>query len=249
MPTPFTHLETAGRLLNDPEIPSALRDALKADVSAFLLGNIAADARTGADMKREDTHFYNYDTDITDHPWRVMVNRNPSLLTPHSPAQRVFVAGYVAHLTMDETWSLEMLGPHFASSEWGPRQLKFLMLHAILIYMDERDERKLGGWEYPTLAAAQPDEWLPFMSDVVLRDWRDFIAAQIAPGGSSQTLEVFGSRINKTPAELRAVLDSPERMQTDLWDHIPQATLAEVEADMYTHARAEMQTYWAETGG
>ena len=247
MPTPFTHLETAQRLLQDAEIPPVIREALAAESGAFLLGNIAADARTESGLRREDTHFYSYDKDITDHPWRVMMRRNTTLETPHSPAQRVFLAGYIAHLSIDEWWSLHMLGPHFAGREWGSRQFRFLMLHALLIYMDERDYASLEPWQHETLCSASPDQWLPFMNDRILSDWRDFIADQLPPAGDSQTLEVLGARINKTPAELRAILDSPERMEADLWQNIKPGLLAEVEAGMYHHARREMLTFWNES--
>lgn len=247
MPTPFTHLETAQRMLTDAEMPSSIRAALAAEKPAFLLGNIAADARNSGDLKREDTHFYSYDRGIHERPWRVMLNTHPSLQNPSSAAQRAFLAGYVAHLTIDEAWSLDMLGPHFVQREWGTAGLRFLMLHIILAHMDERDYQLIEDWQYPALAQAQPEQWTPFMSDAVLREWRDFIAGQIAPEGTSQTLQVFGGRIHKAPEELRAILDSPEQMQRDLWDNIPPETLAEVESSMYRRAREELCTFWEET--
>jgi len=247
MPTPFTHLESAQRLLEDDHIPPQTRAALADELPAFLLGNIAADARTESGLKREDTHFYSYDKGITEHPWRVMMHVHPSLETAHDSAQRAFLAGYVAHLSMDEWWSLHMLGPHFAAREWAPRQTRFLMLHILLIYMDERDLNRLLPWQYETLSAAQPENWTPFMSDKILSDWRDFIARQIKEAGASETLAVLGSRINMQPPELRAILDSPAQMESDLWQHISPALLADVEADMYRHAREQMLAYWSES--
>jgi hypothetical protein len=246
MPTPFTHLETAQRLLDDLIVPPEIRAALAADLPAFLLGNIAADARTESGMKREDTHFYSYDKGIHEHPWRVMMQTHPSLEQTHSAAQRAFLAGYVAHLSIDEWWSLYMLGPHFALGEWGSRQTRFVMLHVLLIFMDERDLACLLPWQYEALIAAQPEDWTPFMSDQILSDWRDFIGKQMLPD-SSQTLQVLGSRINMTPAELRAILDSREQMQADLWANISPSLLAEIEAGMYRHARDQLLVYWEES--
>ncbi len=246
MPTPFTHLETAQRMLTDEHIPLAIREALALQKPAFLLGNVAADARTNGDLTRESTHFYSYDRGITEHPWRVMVQQNPSLLHPNSEAQRVFIAGYVAHLTIDETWSLEMLGPHFVNQDWSSNQFRFLMLHMLLISMDERDYKVLQVWQSLTLAKAAPDHWLPFMNDQILGEWRDFISEQIAPEGGSQTLEVLGKRINKTPAELRAILNSPQLL-SDLWGNITPQLLATVEASMYQHAWEQLVAYWNES--
>jgi hypothetical protein len=247
MPTPFTHLEIAQRLLADDAIPQSIRSALHDERPAFLLGSIAADARTESGLRREDTHFYHYERGIHDHPWRVMFQQHPSLQPPNSAAQRAFLAGYVAHLSVDEIWSLNMLGPHFAGREWAPRPKRFLMLHILLIHMDERDLHSLLPWQYPTLVQAAPHDWLPFMNDAILCDWRDFIGQQIESEGASQTLAVFGSRINRTPAELRAILESPQQMQSDLWQHITPSLLAEIEAQMYAHTREQLSQYWEES--
>ena len=247
MPTPFTHLETAQRMLVDECIPSDIRSALALEKSTFLLGNVAADARTNGDLTRESTHFYSYDKGITEHPWRVMLQQNPSLCHPSSVAHRVFVAGYVAHLSIDEIWSLQMLGPHFVGREWGSNAFRFLMLHMLLIYMDERDYHTLQSWQYSALARATPDHWLPFMNDRILTEWRDFISEQISPDGHSQTLEVLGKRINKQPTELRAILDSPQQMQSDMWANIPLEVLASVESAMYQHACQQICLYWNES--
>lgn len=246
MPTPFTHLRTAQELLRDEQIPAPVRSALSDELSAFLLGNVAADARVDSGMARVDTHFYNYDRPMTDHPWRVMLDKYPALKQPQTAAQRAFLAGYVAHLSMDEIWSLDMLRPHFVARDWGTRELRFLMLHVILIYMDERDNRALEDWQPSTLCAASPAAWLPFMSDQVLSNWRDFIGQQIQPGGQSQTLAIFGGRIDKTPQDFRLILDSPEQMQSNLWDHIPRELLQGIEKRMYEFAREQLMRFWSE---
>jgi hypothetical protein len=247
MPTPFTHLAFAQRVLVDTALPAAMRDSLHSERGAFLLGSIAADARVSSGMDREQTHFYAYDKPIKDHPWRVMVQRNPALLLPQDAAHRAFVAAYVAHLSVDEFWSLNMVGPQFAMREWASRVHRFLFLQIILTYMDERDYAVLQPWQHDQIAAAAPDDWLPFMSDDVLREWRDFVDAQIAPGGVSQTVAILAERIKRTPDDLRAILDSPAEMQHGLWDYIPQTFLADVESRMYDFAREQMLIYWDES--
>lgn len=242
MPTPFTHLEIAQRLLDDPQLDSSIRAALNAERSAFLLGSIAADARVSSGLQRENTHFYNYNHPISEAPWRVMLRQYPDLIDSVD-AQRAFVAGYVAHLVVDEIWSEEMVRPQFANREWGTRQQRFLMLHIILIYMDERDYSRLLDWQRPTLAEALPAGWLPFINDDDLRTWRDFVANQLPPG-LSETLNVFGGRINREPTELRSILDAPDMMEDQLWENIAPPLLAEVENRMYTQAREMLACYW-----
>lgn len=247
MPTPFTHLETAQRLLKDGQIPLDVRALLDADRSAFLLGHIAADARVDAGVSREATHFYAYDRPIDEHPWRVMMHRYPDLQSAHSPAQRAFLAGYVAHLSIDEYWTLNMVRPYFIKREWNTpsREFRFLMLHIILCYLDERDLRRLLPWQNESLCAAQPEDWLPFMSDDILRGWRDFIGEQLKPGGISQTLALFGARIGKQPEELRAILDSPEQMENGLWANVPPEDLARIEGEMYGYACEQMAIFFS----
>ena len=247
MPTPFTHLEIAQRLIDDEAITQANRDLIRSELGAFLLGNISADARVDAGAPRETTHFYAYGEEITRAPWRRMVEENETLLAPHSTAQRVFVAGYVAHLSVDEYWTRNMVGPHFVAREWADRMERFYMLHIILSHMDERDLQKLDTWQPDTLRSALPVDWLPFISDKNLSSWRDLIQEQIKPDGNSKTLEIFGQRLGKAPEDLRSFLDSPEKMQAGLWDHIEQALLAEIETGFYQYAREQMLIYLGET--
>lgn len=117
------------------------------------------------------------------------------------------------------------------------------MLHVILIFMDERDQGLLAAWQGSELSRAQPRGWTPFLTDKSLENWRDLIAQQIQPDGHSQTLEIFGARANRSPAELRALLDDSRAMQESLWQHIPQELLASTEAAMYKHALIQTSTY------
>ncbi|MDX2077277.1 MAG: zinc dependent phospholipase C family protein [bacterium] len=251
MPTPFTHLEIAQRLLKDEHIPYDQRAFLSAHSDAFLLGSIAADARVGSGMPREHTHFYHHRHPIIKSPWLVMVEENPDLLTPHSPDQRAFVAGYVAHLSVDEHWAMHMLAPNFVGKEWRNRspQFKFYMLHIILIVMDERDLSRLESWQYERLMAAKPNKWARFISDNDLSSWQHTIAKQLHPEGKSLTLDILGKRVIKTPEEMRELLDSEPRMHDSLWQYIPKSVLADVELGMYDHARAQMLCYLRDSIG
>lgn len=247
MPTPFTHLRIAQHLLDDEALPQTVRQMLAASMPDYLLGSIIADARVHPGADRELTHFYRYDKPMLDHPWRLMLTDNPVLTQPQSAAHRAFVAGYVAHLAADEYWSKHMLKPHFAESDWGENmRWRFFVLHLLLIHMDERDEEGLPTGISETLRKSQPKaDWLPFMPHDVVTEWRDFIAEQIE--GESQTLEIFGKRIMRTPDELREMVDSDITMQTYLWKHIPPELLNSIENELYAFARSQMQIYLDET--
>jgi hypothetical protein len=246
MPTPFTHLANARRLLNDAALPASIRAALRAHESAFLLGTIAADGHMLAGLRRDQTHFYRYDALVDAHPWRIMFTEYPALHTADDPDARAFLAGYIAHLCLDEIWWLHLTRPEFGLREWGTRDSRFLLLNVLLIQMDERDEaaaRTMG----MTLAAAHPRGWLPFMDDVALAGWRDVVARQLMPDGISETLPIIAPRVGLTAGNLRALIDDAPRLERELYAHVPRARIAEVEIEMDAHARDQVRIYWEES--
>lgn len=244
MPTPFTHLAYAHRWLEDSSSDAVMRIRLQRHLPDFLLGSIAADARVPSVDSRAATHFYTYTDPMTEHPWRVMLAQHPTLLQLASDGQAL-VAGYVFHLAMDEYWSLHMLEPHFANAKWGSdRAERFRVLHLLLISMDERDRDGLPASDAHTLLESHPHGWLPFMSDTILIDWAAFMARQIV--GDSQTLEIFGGRIQQSPAQLRAILDAPDQMQAVLYQHLSRTFLADFEQRMYDFASQQLDCFLLE---
>ena len=245
MPTPFTHLRIAQRLLHDDCLSPKCRDLIQRQLPAFQLGSIVADARVANGMQREETHFYAYGEPIVEAPWRLMLRQHSALEAARDEAHFAFIAGYVAHLAADEAWARKMVRPRFWGREWqgATRRDKFFALHLILTVMDERDEPLLEAWQADSLASCAPKEWLPFLPDEVLRNWRDLVASQIQPGGKSQTLAIFGKRLGCEPAEIRATLDDAARMQRCLWRHVPREALAQVERQVYAYAREQLAVY------
>jgi len=248
MPTPFTHLRIAQELLVDELLPAHYRGLLRRQIPAFQLGGIVADARVASGVGREVTHFYAYGRPISEHPWRLMLRHHPELNEARDESHLAFLAGYVAHLAADEAWALKMVRPQFWEREWLgiERRDKFLALHLILTVMDERDLKILAHWQAESLGRSEPKAWLPFMTDEVLRGWRDLVARQIVPGGESETLAIFGRRLNRDPAEIRAVLDDPVLMDHHLWRHVPRSSLSLVEWQTYAFTREQLAVYLTE---
>ncbi|MCS7072674.1 MAG: zinc dependent phospholipase C family protein [Anaerolinea sp.] len=242
MPTPFTHLACAQRLITDEALPAALRAFIDAHYPAFLLGSVAADGHHLCGLRREETHFYAYERPMEDHPYRVMLARYP-VLGQAEGAARAFTLGYIAHLALDEIWAVRMLRPHFVERNWGDRHIRFLMLHAILIVMDERDQALLSPETVAALGQADPRGWSPFMDDAALAEWRTIIHRQIAPGGTSETYAVIAPRVGLTVGQIAALMADQARLERDLWANIPRTLLAEVEAEMYAAARDHLLAY------
>lgn len=247
MPTPFTHLAIAQRYLKDDRLDASIRDALKAQEAAFLLGNTAADAHFLANLQREQTHFYRYDKPIVEHPWHKMIAEYPALEHPDNATQRAFIAGYIAHLSVDEWFAMHVTRVHFALTRWAPDKERFTMLNVILTVMDERDQQVLTPDLYQALAMASPATWLPFLPDQALIQWRDLLAKQLSPEGESLTLPIIAPRIHKSVPELRQMLDSQDYLNEHLWQHVPADDVAKQEAAMYDFAWDQVIQFWSST--
>jgi hypothetical protein len=244
MPTPFTHLAIAERLETDPLLSERVRLLVGRHRALFWLGSVAADAHSEAGLRRQDTHFYTYDAPMLAAPWQAMLAQNPSLAHIEDEAHRVFVAAYLAHLAVDETWTLEVSGPYFARQTWTDRGNRFLMLNLLLVHMDERDRAVLSPRIGPALTeAVLPPNALPFLPDRAITAWNHVIYRQLMPGAPSETLPIIAPRVGRTAEALRALLDDPAMLDRDLWAYVPRTAWEAAERTMYTHAREVLAAY------
>jgi len=235
MPTPFMHLSATHRLLQDESVPLNLRMHLKypEHLGAYLLGNVAPDARVSGGLERANTHFFDYAETITPHAVDTMLTTHPQLRTAQG-AQQAFVCGYIGHLAMDVVWAEAMLYPYFyMQKDWADTNTRYLMLHVLLCHMDERDYQQWDAGYNALLAAATPQKWLPFLGDQDLIAWRDIIARQIVSENASETLAVLGKRVPVGEAGLAAYLKDEAKLNTDLFAYVPLAAIAKVEEIMY----------------
>ena len=249
MPTPFMHLITAERLLTDPALDESHRSLLAAHRDAFLLGNIAPDVRVSGGIARFTTHFYQCHSPYLPAAWQVMLEDYPVLRrngTDQDPALVVFVAGYVAHLAMDVVFCRDIVYPYMIVCDRPVEHAQArLRLHWLLAWLDARDYTGLPGGLGPVLRAAQPGDWLPFVPDAALADWRDMVAGQLPPEGRSLTFDILGGRVQLSASEMAAVVETPARMQVDVWAYIPPDVVVQTEQAMYEQARLDMACYLA----
>jgi hypothetical protein len=236
------HLALAQRLIQDPELPPAMRDTLATGWGPFLLGSIAPDARVSSGIARTSTHFFEYGPVVDPSPVPNMLSLHPELRQIADVAKRAFIVGYVAHLVMDEIWCVDLLYPIFYR-EWGTPRDRFILLHMLLSFLDERDFGAiLGTDQHLALATAQPTHWLPFLPDPDLVTWRNLIAEQIVPPGNNRTFEILGSRIAMQPHELAAIVHDTRQMSR-LWTQLSPQVLSDVESAMYAGVRTAVRDY------
>jgi hypothetical protein len=138
-----------------------------------------------------------------------------------SDAQVAFVAGYISHLLLDEAWVREVFqpvfGPHETWADWRER----LLLHNVLrAWLERRALPTLRDGIGDLLRRADPNGWLPFAADTDLRQWRDLVADQLAPGAQVRTVEIFAGRARIPDAEFLALLE-PTVVEERIFSRVP----------------------------
>ena len=229
MPTPFYHLSIAEELLEHPELNPNGHRILENQPCSFLFGNTAPDVQVVSHQPREATHFFSLPFQKGAEPaWERFLKVNPSLarLAELSPAQAAFIAGYLCHLQADWLWIKEIFAPIFGPDlDWGSFANRLYIHNVLRAYMDQGVIAALPRQTYACLANARPDHWLPFVEDVYLREWRDFLAVQLKPGASVQTVEVFSRRAGISPEDFYALLGSEKRMNQEVFAHVSREQL------------------------
>jgi len=221
------HLALAEEILRGDAFLPAVRRLLIQQRGPFLLGHTAPDLQTVSGQTREETHFYTiprtadrpaYETLFATHPVLARAELLP-------PAQAAFVAGYIAHLLLDELWLEDLFQRYFLQQDWAPWRERAFLHNVLRTWMDRQDQQRLNGSVAIALREAEPQHWLPFVSDGPLRVWRDWLVEQLGPGHSVQTAEVFARRMGVPAAAVKAVLRSPQQMEERVFRHVPRTAL------------------------
>lgn len=226
MPTPFMHLALAEEFLRRDDLPPAIRRLLTQQRGPFLLGHTAPDVQAVSGQARDETHFYAIPRVSNRPAYEALFAAHPMLAHADAlpPAQAVFIAGYIAHLLLDELWLTKIFQRYFLK-DWAPLRERLFLHNVLRTWMDRQDQQRLDSGVAVALREVEPEGWLPFVSDERLRAWRDWLVEQLEPGRSVQTAEVFAQRMGVAAAEVEAVLRSPQQMEERIFRHIPRSAL------------------------
>jgi hypothetical protein len=224
----------AQELIESTRLLSSAQCLLEEERGSFLLGHTAPDVQMVSGQPRHETHFYAIPPTSDVPAYRTFLAAHPALIRADrlDPSHAAFLAGYAAHLLADEKWWREIFyaffGPDVQWRSWRER----IFLHNVLrTYLDRQDQARLGGGVREALMEADPQGWLPFVDDELLRVWRDLLVDQLRPGERILTAEVFAARMS-VPADLvETALDSSEEMAS-IFRHIPPARLGAYRADV-----------------
>ncbi|MGD2177357.1 MAG: zinc dependent phospholipase C family protein [Anaerolineae bacterium] len=234
MPTPFTHLTLAEEMLRRHDLSIATRRHLTQQRGPFLLGHTAPDVKTVSGQRREACHFYTVPRTSDRPACDALFDAYPSLA--HGDAlpkpQAAFVAGYVAHLVVDEVW-LDDVFRHYFLQDWAPLRERLFLHNVLRTWLDSRDQAKLNGKVVQALREVEPHEWLPFVDDGHLRAWRDWLVEQLSSAQRMQTAEVFARRMGIPAEEVQAVAQSPNQMEERVFRYFPRSALASFRETVY----------------
>lgn len=231
MPTPFYHLAVAHQVLQRQDLSPPAAQVLQRYASAFLLGNTAPDVQTVSGQPRQETHFFELPVDAQDRdPWEVMFGEHPSLrrLGQIEPGRAAFIAGYASHLLADWMWVKILFNPVFGHDvTWGSLSERLYLHNVLRAYLDFQILPGLIK-DFPPqyrMEHLQPRGWLPFVQDVHLEQWRDYLCGQLKPGAAMQTVEVFAARQGIPAEQYYRLLNSENLMQREVFARLPYQSL------------------------
>jgi hypothetical protein len=250
MPNAQTHLAAACDLMALPAVMAAFPAlAGEAVQAAFLLGAIGPDVRAISGQSREATHFFEIPSTDERPAQTLMFEAYPELATAAvlPPEQAAFIAGYVTHLVMDETWLRVVVMPGlFISGEpWGTEHPNWWAYSLLMTWLEYRAADRLCKIALPGLSGAQPQHWLPFVTDEALRRWRDHVAGLIGLGGASLVSAMFAHTNGISPAELEAIVLDEARMANEAFNVVPRERLESFEAATRRESEAAVVTYFS----
>ncbi len=147
MPTPIQHLALAEGVLRGGDLLPAMHALLMQQRGPFLLGHTAPDVQTVSGQAREETHFYAIPRTTERPAHETLFAAHPALARAEAlpPPQAAFVAGYIAHLLLDELWLDEVFFRYFAGQEWGTRRERSFLHNVLRTWMDRQDLQRLDG--------------------------------------------------------------------------------------------------------
>ncbi len=224
MPNPLTHIDLAYQAAQ--RLPDS---SLERNIGHFLLGSTSPDVRAITQHSRQHYHFAPLDFDSVGEGVRNLFESYPGLRRRSELDENTgaFVAGYITHLVLDESWIVEMYRPFFGNRDvFGDGALGDVMDRATQLEMDRLSESRVGevGSRVTGASGSIEAELIP---NDVLAEWRMFMSEYIDRGFSWDRLTFLAGRIargdDSHPAHTIAadfLADVPAGLDR-LWETVP----------------------------
>ncbi|MEK7215565.1 MAG: hypothetical protein AAB289_08230 [Chloroflexota bacterium] len=213
-------------------------EPLEEEIGCYLLGATAPDMRVMTGQAREDTHFFRINAGHDQSGVAALFERHPEVLAAKG-RPRAFIAGYLTHLTVDETWIAEVYQPYFGEGSQLPDRVEANFMDRVLqFYMEQgarNDPELLQRW-YEHIFRADPGEDLAFVDLPSLHRWREVVIRIVSQDPTWEAFQAFilrrfGPEGSATQPALKDLCERiPEVLERTLNHVTPQRVAAYREA-------------------
>ena len=172
----------------------------------YLLGSTSPDIRVITRRTREEYHFAPLDFETIGAGVTGMFGSQPELrpASGHNWPTQAFIAGYITHLTTDETWITQMFRPYFGNrAVFDDDAEGHVMDRALQLELDRQSWGAVDG-TLGLLATATDGVSIGFIPTATLDEWRQWVAGHLENGFSWERLRFMARRIAAGDDEHRA---------------------------------------------
>lgn len=224
LPNLATHIELAFRLA-----PRLECSAIQTHIGYYLLGSTAPDMRSMTKKPRQHYHFVSLDFEEIGEGVEQLIKVYPQYRNISEPTITAFMAGYLTHLTVDETWITTMYRRYFAGQIFENDTEGKVMDRVIQLELERRYPTEVHLLNKMNEAVDVPD--LGFASSNEISAWRRWVTDFLSKDFSWDRLRFMAKRVAKYDDQhlAREVADNfinelPESLD-NLWKKVPQNTL------------------------
>ncbi len=221
---------------------------LNDNMGSYLLGSTAPDVRVITRKGREPYHFAPLDFDEVGAGISGLFREHPQLAEIEHGPTRSFMAGYMTHLTLDETWITRMYRPLFGKDG-------VFETEAIGAVMDRVMQMELDTIAYERLdcikthlASYSGGVDIPFVDGDTLSEWHEWVTEFVSREFTWERLRFMAMRITRGdethPAH--AIADDFIRGMPDTLDVLHETVPAERLVEFKRDAIADMAEVVAE---
>ena len=220
-------------------------------VSLYLLGATAPDIRVITKKDRSIYHFVTLDfEEVGDGLRNLLYDKGESIDSASlSAPSMAFMAGYVTHLMLDETWITNMFRPYFSTAGvFGDLNVGLIMDRALQLELDRRFWDSVNPY-LDSISMCDIDIDIEFLQKDPIYQWRDWVVTSLEREFSWDRLRFMAKRIS------RGVLDHPVHGLADkfvvdpnlalqeLFEQLPEGVIEAFSDQSYTNIRLGLERF------
>lgn len=200
----------------------------------FLLGSTAPDMRSMTKKRRADYHFAELSFQSVGDGVRGLFQAHPHLaaMSNGDGATRAFVAGYITHLVLDESWIVEMYRPYFGNPEvFGDCVYADVMDRALQLDLDRLLQGTVATG-FPQFGDVNEEIDVGFIPAETIADWHRWVLEFMGREFTWERLRFMARRVSSGDDEHPAhgvadafLRDLPESLDR-LYSYVPRAELS-----------------------